>query len=132
MNRTNFCRLAFILLTILPLPHLAGHSTVTAAEAVRPNINKHLILQRPRPRLRVRQPQSRAMGLLRLGVRYGDAQRYEEAIEVYQQAIDLDPELAEAHYNLAWAYSQSRRYEEAIASCEQAIESSCQELWKKI
>jgi len=44
-----------------------------------------------------------------------------EAIESYKQALRIDPDLADAHYNLGNAYHGSGKYEEKIESYKQAI-----------
>ena len=36
-----------------------------------------------------------------------DAGKETEAIELYRRALELDPQLAEAHYNLATLFDQS-------------------------
>ena len=47
--------------------------------------------------------------------------KYQEAIESYKQAIEIDPDLALAHNNLGLAYCELGKYEEAIESHMQAI-----------
>jgi tetratricopeptide (TPR) repeat protein len=42
-------------------------------------------------------------------------------IESFKQAIKIDPDLAEAHNNLAVAYGKSGKYKEAIDAFKQAI-----------
>ena len=42
----------------------------------------------------------RALYQYNLGIVYAQAQRYDEAIEAYQQSLELDPKNADAHYNL--------------------------------
>jgi len=46
--------------------------------------------------------------------------RIEEAVELYQKSLEIEPS-AEAHTFLGWAYSFQRRYEDAIAECRKAI-----------
>ena len=48
--------------------------------------------------------------------------RYEEAIKEYNQAIELNPNFAEAYNNRGNAKHELRRYEEAIKDYDQAIE----------
>ena len=45
----------------------------------------------------------------------------EEAIEAYKQAVKINPDDADAHYNLGLAYGISGMYKKAIASFKQAI-----------
>lgn len=47
--------------------------------------------------------------------------RYEEAVEAFKEAINLEPDVGEAHYNLAMAYEELSRLEEAAASYEEAL-----------
>ncbi len=44
-----------------------------------------------------------------------------EAIEAYQNAVRLEPDLAEAHWNLALAYATLNRPADAIAEFEAFI-----------
>ncbi len=48
--------------------------------------------------------------------------RYEEAIEAYEKAIELDPKDAYAWVNKGFALDELKRYEEAIEAYEKAIE----------
>jgi len=48
------------------------------------------------------------------------AEKYEEAIELYQRSIEVYP-TAEAHTFLGWVYSFQQRYDEAIEECLEAI-----------
>ncbi len=45
----------------------------------------------------------------------------EEKIEEFKQAIRIDPDHAEAHYNLGTAYGKSGMYKDAIEAFKQAI-----------
>ena len=47
--------------------------------------------------------------------------RHQEAVEAFQQAIRLKPNLAQAHYNLCKAYGNLGRYQEAVDAFIQAI-----------
>ena len=49
-----------------------------------------------------------------LGVLAQDAGKEAEAIELYRRALELDPQLAEAHYNLATLFDQSGDSRSAI------------------
>ena len=50
------------------------------------------------------------------------SEKYEEAIEDYTKAIELNPQLAEAYYNRGLAKSRLGQNEEAIKNYDQAIE----------
>ncbi len=51
-----------------------------------------------------------------LGNAYDDLGKYEEAIESYKQAIRIDPDLPQAHYNLGVVYQKSNMYKKAMES----------------
>ena len=59
--------------------------------------------------------------LFNLGLAYGNAGQYEEAIASYKEAIRIKPDDADAHYNLGVTYGESGQYEEAIASYKEAL-----------
>jgi tetratricopeptide (TPR) repeat protein len=56
-----------------------------------------------------------------LGVTYRKSGMNKEAIDAYKQAIRIDPDFADVHYDLGIAYSKSGMYKEAIKAYEQAI-----------
>ena len=49
------------------------------------------------------------------------AGRIDEAIALYQRAIEAEPEFSRAHANLGMAYAEQERYDEALTHLEQAI-----------
>ncbi len=49
-----------------------------------------------------------------LGVAYSDARQYGEAIVAYREAIRLNSQYFEAHYNLGAAYLSINKKDEAI------------------
>jgi tetratricopeptide (TPR) repeat protein len=55
------------------------------------------------------------------GASYNSIGRYQDAIEDYKQAIRINPDYAEAHYNLGIAYGELGRNQQAIDSFKQAI-----------
>jgi adenylate cyclase len=52
------------------------------------------------------------------------ARQYDQAIEQYRKALEMDLEFVRAHRELAWAYSQKGMYEDAIAEAQKARELS--------
>jgi tetratricopeptide (TPR) repeat protein len=46
-------------------------------------------------------------GYLQLGILYSERRDFSEAISAYQQTIEVNPSLEEAHYRLAQAYRQT-------------------------
>jgi len=65
--------------------------------------------------------QARATSYHFLGNAYGFLQRFDEALNAYQQAINLDPNYEPAYPELGGAYYRLKRYKEAAAAFEQAI-----------
>ena len=57
-----------------------------------------------------------------MGNAYADLGQYKEAIENYQEAIKLKPDLSKPHYNLGLAYAASNRITEAAAEFNQAVQ----------
>ncbi|MEO0434374.1 MAG: tetratricopeptide repeat protein [Cyanobacteria bacterium J06656_5] len=57
-----------------------------------------------------------ALAFNALGITYNDLKRYDEAIERYLKAIELDPSYATAHNNLGNTYKALKRYDEAVVN----------------
>src|SRR5690606_5370366 len=51
---------------------------------------------------------------LELGSVYYLLQQYDQAQRLFEQAVSLKPDWANAHYNLAWAYYQKELYGNAV------------------
>lgn len=51
---------------------------------------------------------------LELGSVYYLLQQYDQAQRLFEQAVSLKPDWANAHYNLAWAYYQKEMYGQAV------------------
>lgn len=62
-----------------------------------------------------------AKRLYKQGVKYGRGGLFRQASELFQQAIQLNPDYADAHYGLGQAYFDQGRWEEAIRSFENAV-----------
>ena len=56
------------------------------------------------------------------GVDAHDAERLEEAVTLYTEAIELDPELVEAYSNRSAAYGGLGRWDEALDDATRAVE----------
>jgi len=54
------------------------------------------------------------------GVLYG-LKNYEEALKLFEQAVSIKPDLANAHYNLAWSSYQKQDYQRAAAEMQNVI-----------
>jgi tetratricopeptide (TPR) repeat protein len=48
-----------------------------------------------------------------LGILLEDLQQYDEAEKEYREIIKIDPDFAEAHFNLAYLLADLQRYDEA-------------------
>ncbi len=58
---------------------------------------------------------------LRLSVAYFEAKRYEDCIRAAQEALRINPQLAEAYSNIAAAYNTLGRVDEAIAALQEEV-----------
>jgi len=54
------------------------------------------------------------------GVLYG-LKNYEEALKMFEQAVTIKPDLANAHYNLAWSSYQKQDYQKAAAEMQNVL-----------
>jgi protein involved in polysaccharide export with SLBB domain len=68
-----------------------------------------------------RQASDEAKRLHKIGVKYGLSGLFRQAAELFEKAIQLNPNFADAHYSLGHAYFDLGRYEDAIQSLEKAI-----------
>ena len=55
------------------------------------------------------------------GVKYGRANLYRQALQSFQQAVDSDPEFADAYYGLGLAYADLGEYGKAVTAFQTAI-----------
>ena len=65
------------------------------------------------------------------GNKYLDASENDKAIEAYKQAVALDPNLAEAHFQLGVAYALVEKEEEAVEDKLPGEEETPQKKGKK-
>jgi polysaccharide biosynthesis/export protein len=56
------------------------------------------------------------------GVKYALAGLYAQAAQIFQQAVKLDPQFADAHFALGHAYYDMGRWQNAIDSFQRAVE----------
>ena len=52
----------------------------------------------------------------------GDKKEYDKAIECYQKAIEINPDFADAYYNMGIAYRHKENYDKAIECYQKVIE----------
>lgn len=62
-----------------------------------------------------------ARRLYKEGQKYGLAKLYQQAIEILQRSVRLDPENADAHFALGHAYFDLKQYRNAIESLKTAV-----------
>jgi len=68
------------------------------------------------------EPYSESKRLYKEGVKYALAGLYAQAAEIFQQALKLDPQFADAHYSLGHAYFDMGQWQKAIDSFQRAID----------
>ena len=74
------------------------------------------------------EPYSESKRLYREGVKYALAGLYTQAVQIFQQALKLDPQFADAHFALGHAYSDMGRWQNAIDSFERAVKLNPKDL----
>ena len=63
-----------------------------------------------------------ALKIYELGEKYSKQGKMDEAIKQYRKALNLDPDLAEAHLNLGWSYALKKKdYDLALQETLEAI-----------
>ena len=45
-----------------------------------------------------------------LGAAYSKSKKYDQAIAAYLKAVEIDPEIGDAHYGLAFGFYQAKKY----------------------
>jgi protein involved in polysaccharide export with SLBB domain len=69
-------------------------------------------------------PEARAEAkrLYKEGVKYGVARLFAQAAEMFERAVKLDPQNADAHFALGHAYFDMKQWKKAVGSFERAVE----------
>jgi rhomboid protease GluP len=49
-------------------------------------------------------------------------EKYDEAVSLFKKALEINPDLPEAYYNLAVVYATNASFELAVKYCDKAIE----------
>lgn len=65
--------------------------------------------------------QSTVEGLVREGIQLHDEGKYQEAIKLYKQALELEPKSSLVNYELALSYMYSRDYENSLKYSDKVI-----------
>lgn len=63
-----------------------------------------------------------------LGATYREEGDLKTAIRYFEEAVQMNPRLAAARYNLAWSYAQLNRFDEAIALLEDPLSNNSKSL----
>ena len=69
-----------------------------------------------------REPYSESKRLYKEGVKYALAGLFTQAAEIFQQAVKLDPEFADAHFALGHAYFDMGQWQKAADCFQRALE----------
>ena len=75
-----------------------------------------------------REPNTESKRLYAEGVKYALAGLYAQAVQIFEQAVKLDPQFADAHFALGHAYFDMRRWQNAIESFQRVIELNPRDL----
>jgi polysaccharide export outer membrane protein len=69
-------------------------------------------------------PEARAEAkrLYKEGVKYGLAGLFSQAAQIFERAVKLDPQHADAHFGLGHAYFDLKQWKKAVGSFERAVE----------
>ena len=62
--------------------------------------------------------------LSELGYHFYTARRYDEALQAFQSALKLEPDLISSHLGVAWVYGERKMYTDAIAEAKEAVNLS--------
>jgi tetratricopeptide (TPR) repeat protein len=57
-----------------------------------------------------------------MGLAYTELDKFKEAIEAYEKALEIKPDYYEAYYGIGVAYASSNKFKEAIKAYKKAIE----------
>lgn len=109
------------------LLELAGVPGPTREAALRGLVELYMRLRRPEAAIRALEELTRMVPdslyyFARLATMLDGIGRTEEAIGHYLRLLERQPQLADAHFNLALLYRKARRHAEAIAAYERAAE----------
>ena len=83
---------------------------------------KYLDNNRPAERTASSEDKAKAKRLYKEGVKYGLAGLYSQAAQMFEQAVTLDPQYADAHFGLGHAYFDMQQWKNAIRGFERAYQ----------
>src|SRR5256884_7195026 len=76
------------------------------------------------PHLCAQEAASSAEALLKQGNEFAHREMWKEAIDAYRKALEVKPDYAQAHYNLANAYAAEQKLSEAVHEYREVLRRS--------
>lgn len=61
--------------------------------------------------------------LVRIGIKLHDEKKYEEAIDIYKEALKIDSKSPLVNYEIAYSYFESKNYKKAIEFCNKVLKT---------
>lgn len=105
-----FKSLAFVFVAVLSGPY----ADLTVAQNYTANSTDTLIA--------TPEAKAEAKRLYKEGVKYGVARLFSQAAEMFERAVKLDPQYADAHFALGHAYFDLEQWKKAVKSFERAVQ----------
>lgn len=69
------------------------------------------------------QVDSRVDSLVRVGIRLHDEGKYKDAIDVYKEALKMDPKSSLVNYEIGYSYFEQKDYKKAIEYCDKVLKT---------
>jgi polysaccharide export outer membrane protein len=109
-----FKSLAFFIVVAVLSALYAGHVSAQTAN--------YIDNSRSNERIASSEAKAEAKRLYKEGLKYGSARLYSQAAQMFEQAVKLDPQHADAHFALGHAYFDLQQYKNAIRGFQRAYE----------
>lgn len=72
--------------------------------------------------------QSQVDSLVSIGITYHDNREYDKAIDIYREALKIEPQSPLVNYEIAITYMYAKEYKKSIKHCDKVIELNDQHL----
>jgi polysaccharide biosynthesis/export protein len=95
---------------------------ISYAELATAQTNNYTDTSRTNERIASPEAKAEAKRLHKEGMKYGLAGLFSQAAAIFEQAVKLDPQNADAYYSLGHAYFDLRQWKKAIGSFERVVE----------